>query len=272
MQGRLSTPRSNKIQEFPWETWDNEFSLANQLGLSLIEWTVDLEKLRENPFFTHQGQKMLSRLSSESLVSVVSMTLDCFVSAPVHKINPLTNLNSSIDDFIWVVNAVANTSVETLVLPIVAENGPESKESIARLCDFLTNIHDILKESDMRVAIECELDTRDIKCIANSVQFLENIGFNFDIGNSAAIGNIFEKEIDIYGDKIFNVHIKDRLRNGVTVPLGEGDANLSGVFGKLREIEYKGNFILQAARKGSGSELDTIKDYIEFCLGKGLCI
>ena len=189
MQGRLSPPRSNKIQEFPWETWDHEFSLANQLGLSLIEWTVDLEKLQENPIFTLPGQNKLSRLSSEALVSVVSITLDCFVSAPIHKINPLNNLNSSFDDFVWVVDRVANTSVETLVLPIVAENGPESKESLARLCDFLSNVHDFLQESNMRIAIECELDTGHIEHIANSVQFLENIGFSYRIFRKYRIKN-----------------------------------------------------------------------------------
>ena len=41
MQGRLSKQRSQLIQEFPWETWQTEFSLAKEIGLGLIEWTVD---------------------------------------------------------------------------------------------------------------------------------------------------------------------------------------------------------------------------------------
>ena len=51
MQGRLSKPRSSLIQEFPWESWREEFSAAHKIGISIIEWTVDHSRFLENPIF-----------------------------------------------------------------------------------------------------------------------------------------------------------------------------------------------------------------------------
>ena len=49
MQGRLSPLVNNQIQSFPFKYWLNEFPLANQLGISCIEWTLDYPKLHQNP-------------------------------------------------------------------------------------------------------------------------------------------------------------------------------------------------------------------------------
>ena len=45
MQGRLC-PMNNQIQAFPFDDWESEFPLANKLGLSCIEWTLDYPNLR----------------------------------------------------------------------------------------------------------------------------------------------------------------------------------------------------------------------------------
>ena len=45
------------------------------------------------------------------------------------------------------------------------------------------------------------------------------------MGNSASLGYDAQEEIDLLGNKIINVHIKDRIRSGTTVPLGTGDTD-----------------------------------------------
>ena len=47
MQGRLSKLVNNQIQAFPFKNWLNEFPLANKLGISCMEWTLDYPKLRQ---------------------------------------------------------------------------------------------------------------------------------------------------------------------------------------------------------------------------------
>ena len=47
IQGRLSKPINGHIQEFPKETWENEFKLLNNLGLNHIEWIVTKKSFNE---------------------------------------------------------------------------------------------------------------------------------------------------------------------------------------------------------------------------------
>jgi sugar phosphate isomerase/epimerase len=121
----------------------------------------------------------------------------------------------------------------------------------------------------MYLAIECELDLNAIEYLARNLYHYENIGFNFDIGNSASLNNNQATEISIYGNKLFNVHIKDRVFKGKTVPLGCGNVNFKSVFQNLKEINYKNNYIIQAARGPNQSEIMTNKSYLEFCIKNG---
>ena len=55
-------------------------------------------------------------------------------------------------------------------------------------------------------------------------------------------------EMEAYGDRISDVHIKDRVRGGKSVPLGAGDAKISMVLDLLSEINFDGPLIMQAFR------------------------
>ena len=78
---------------------------------------------------------------------------------------------------------------------------------------------------------------------------------NYDIGNSAALGFDSIEELDAYGDRITDIHIKDRTLNGSSVILGQGNANFDRFFQKLKECNYKGPFIMQAYRDDEGVEV-----------------
>ena len=59
---------------------------------------------------------------------------------------------------------------------------------------------------------------------------------NYDTGNSASLGYDPVEELGAYGPRIGSVHVKDRVRGGGTVPLGEGDARVETVFDLLHEL------------------------------------
>jgi hexulose-6-phosphate isomerase len=71
---------------------------------------------------------------------------------------------------------------------------------------------------------------------------------NFDSGNSASLGYDPVKELTTLGELIGNIHIKDRVLHGTTVPLGTGNADFPAIFSTLAAIGYRGPFILQTAR------------------------
>ena len=45
MQGRLSPIVGGMVQAFPWSAWREEFPAAETAGLSLMEWTLDQDRL-----------------------------------------------------------------------------------------------------------------------------------------------------------------------------------------------------------------------------------
>ena len=63
MQGRLSEIVNGKIQSFPWDEWEQEFSRASKIGISTMEWTLDHEKifLRNQQSVIHYYVGSLSR-------------------------------------------------------------------------------------------------------------------------------------------------------------------------------------------------------------------
>ena len=78
-----------------------------------------------------------------------------------------------------------------------------------------------------------------MKFISN---FNDSFGINYDIGNSAYYGFKFTNEKK-YFSRVYNIHVKDRDKNGQSVPLGSGLANFNEMFSYLK-IKYNGHLIL----------------------------
>ena len=87
MQGRLSPLVNGKIQEFPWDNWRQEFDLASGLGFSLMEWTLDQDRLYESPLMSEKGRLDIISLSSSYGVKIPSLTGDCFMQSPFWKLS-----------------------------------------------------------------------------------------------------------------------------------------------------------------------------------------
>jgi len=268
MQGRLSPPLTEKIQEFPATTWKNEFSKASSIGIQAIEWTVDLEDFKLNPLFNLSNKQELAELQEEFSISIPSVTLDCFVEAPLHKANALTGLKSDISDLVWIAERIHDTDVEILVLPIVAEGADFNYPALESLISTLNGSLGIFRDLGKKIAIECEFDLTSMEVMLNSLDS-DIFGVNFDMGNSAAIGHKPIDELEICKGRIFNVHIKDRILGGHTVPLGKGSVNFIKVAQILKEHEYSGNLILQAARNNNCDEVEQIVTYLDFCRNLG---
>jgi hexulose-6-phosphate isomerase len=71
-----------------------------------------------------------------------------------------------------------------------------------------------------------------------------------------------KEELEAYGLKILNVHVKDRKLGSTTVPLGTGNANINYVFQKLQEIGYSGGLTMQAAR--GENDVETAKEQLKY--------
>jgi L-ribulose-5-phosphate 3-epimerase len=75
-------------------------------------------------------------------------------------------------------------------------------------------------------------------------------------------------EIETYGDRIINVHLKDRSKSGPSVQFGTGNTDFDSYIRGLLEIEYKGNLILQSVRSPSNSHMTELIHSQKFVLDK----
>jgi L-ribulose-5-phosphate 3-epimerase len=265
MQGRLLPPSARQIQEFHWDNWHEEFFLASQIGINLIEWNLVNAKNEINPLLSVSGRKKIETLSQEHQILINSITLECLLDAPLHRKNPFTNKQTDISELKEIIRYSANLGIRIGVIPLVKESGYDDLNSLSFLIELLRPLQELCTSVNFFFALECEFDTELLSWLSHELINEPHIGFNFDTGNGAAIGNDPIKEIKIYGDKLFNVHVKDRLLHGNTVPLGQGNTNFPIIFRELHRVGYSGNYIIQAARQTKFKEKETIIEYLNQC-------
>lgn len=246
MQGRLSPIRNAQIQAFPWDDWRREFEIGEQHGFGLMEWTLDQERLYENPLMNEAGQVEIRDLCALHGVRIASLTGDCFMQAPFWKSKGRERENRE-RDFLAVAVACSAVGVEMMVVPLVDNGTLENADQEDQLVNFLQRHCAVLCEQNVRVVFESDFAPLELARFIDRLD-ADWFGINYDIGNSAASGFKPEDEFSAYAHRIDNVHVKDRPLAGTTVPLGEGDADFGSVFSALGKIGYAGNYILQTAR------------------------
>lgn len=259
MQGRLSPLIGGRIQTFPWPYWSNEFMIAEKHGFRLMEWTLDQDKLYENPLLTLTGQTEINVLRQRHGLVIASLTGDCFMQAPFWKTQG-DEQKALQHDFLAVAEACTAVGISMIVVPLVDNGRLENAEHENALIAFLQDHAGFLAEHGLKVVFESDFAPADL---ARFIDRLDPVlfGINYDIGNSAALGFNPSEEISAYGQRIINVHVKDRVLGGTTVPLGAGNADFETVFSTLNLVAYKGFYILQTARASDGDHAGVLSRY-----------
>ena len=259
MQGRLSAMVDGKIQAFPWTEWCDEFPRAKALGLTRMEWTIDQDQLRENPLATESGRKEIASLCKQNAIRISSLTGDCFMQAPFWKTTG-DKQKALIDDLDLLLDASSAVGIEFVVIPLVDNGKIESDTQTDALFRVLLDRTPSLARQNVKIVFESDLPPTPL------AQFIaklprEHFGINYDIGNSASLGYDSAEEIAAYHQRILNVHVKDRLRGGTTVPLGTGAADLAKAIRLIERSGYAGQYILQTARAADADHAGALAKY-----------
>lgn len=252
LQGRLTPSRGRGIQFFPGEPgeWEREFELASEIGISHIQWVCDTT---QNPVFDKEFRKKVKAVISKTGIPVKNMDVQLLVKLDIAQCP---------DELVTrLCEAVADIEAGTIEIPLL--EGSSLLDRTMRP-QRLTAFEQFLKAGQkygVGVAIETDPPPDDLSDILKSYPSLTVV---YDSGNSAGMGYDVEAELNTYGERISNVHIKDRLRGGSTVPLGTGFANFARLFKLLRTMEYTGPITLQAARGEDGQEVKTVQGQVMF--------
>ena len=266
MQGRLVPKYQDRYQAFPVGMWQDEFKVAKECGLDLIEFILDFNDAEENPLLKEGGVDEIKSIINKTGVSVQTICADYFMEAPLHSSDDKVSEESFkiLEQLLEVAKILQITDI---VIPCVDQSSLETKEAVNRFVEQITKIIPKIEKQNINLSLETDLAPQPFIELLDKLNS-KNITVNYDIGNSAALGFDSDEELEAYGDRITDIHIKDRILDSGPVILGEGNANFKKFFTKLKEFNYRGAFIMQAYRDDEGVEifkkqLAWVKPYLE---------
>lgn len=264
MQGRLSPIVNNRIQAFPLSNWENELTIASLNGFEIIEWTIDYWKYSSNPILAQDAELLYNKLENHG-IKISGVTCDHLMHFPFWRGDGAI-VDAIIEEFVNLLKKLICLNVGYVVIPLV-DNG--TVEDAAQEDFLVQKIQSIIESNDLEninILFETDKGPRDVMKFIKKFEGYNQIGINYDVGNSAALGYDMESEFQCYGNYIKNIHLKDRKLGGSSVRLGHGNTDFSK-FKKLIEfIEYEGYFIFQTARSSNGRHLEELNINKDFFL------
>jgi hypothetical protein len=250
IQGRLSTPTNNHIQEFPFHNWKNEFELLKELGLNHIEWIITKNSYQNNPLF----------LENLNDLPISSVCCDHIIDNNIHNFNFLKNELYDVCEY-SIRNKIFNISI-----PLLEQSNMENDLRRKEFIDSILLIKNKFKQ--LNFIFETELDPYKTLEIVKSDK---NFYVTYDTGNVTSYLKNHELYINVLKDKIINVHIKDRTFDSKTVYPLTGDTNFNFIFDLLNKVGYNSLYTMQLARTETGKEIEHIsncKNIFEGLYGK----
>ena len=259
MQGRLSPRIDGKIQAYPASTWQKEFEIAQEIGYAAIEWIVE-KPVETNALMTDSGKVEIKKVIASTGVRIDYVCADIFMQQPLVRMTEDTKSQNK-DYLLEILKNAKEVGAMGVEIPFVDNSSIQNDKEKQEFIDAMQGAFKLAKDLDIKISLETDLSPIAFKELLEQID-LDFIQANYDIGNSASLGFDPEEELDAYGQRILNVHIKDRKLGGTTVPLGTGNAKIDLVIQKLQEFGYSGGLTMQAAR--GVNDVETAKEQLNY--------
>ena len=253
MQGRLLPKYQGRYQAHPVGYWKDEFNVAASIGLDTIEFILDFNDIEQNPLLSESGVNEIRRISDQTGVQVQTICADYFMEAPLHSESDEI-AHSSGQVMNRLLKRAGELGITDVVVPCVDQSSLNDRQAMDRFVEQLTLLLPLAEKEEINLSLETDLAPQPFAELLGRFNSA-CVTVNYDIGNSAALGYDPIEELDAYGSRITDIHIKDRVLGGGPVVLGEGNANFEKFFIKLCEFDYRGPFIMQAYRDEEGVEI-----------------
>lgn len=243
MQGRLVEKYQGRYQAHPVGYWQDEFDRAAEAGLELIEFILDYNDADLNPLLC--APEKILEVCSKTGVGVRSICADYFMEAPLQR----TEESSAVLEKL--IETAAAVGARDIVIPCVDQSSLTDEVGAKAFCDTITKIAPKAQRLGINLSLETDLAPAPFATLLARIDSLV-VTVNYDSGNSAALGFDPAEEFATYGERITDIHIKDRTLGGGPVVLGEGDCDFDTVFELIASSSFDGPLIMQAYRDDEG--------------------
>jgi len=250
MQGRLLPKYQGRYQAHPVEYWQEEFTKAAELGLSCIEFILDFNDVETNPLLQSAGSDEILRMTVKTGVKVRTVCADYFMEAPLHHADEGVAANSqSVLRRLLAQSRILGLT--DIVIPCVDQSSLRDAAAQDRFVQRLLPLVVEAEDAGINLSLETDLAAQSFAELLARFDS-RRVTVNYDTGNSAALGYDPKEELACYGERISDIHIKDRVLGGGSVELGTGDTQFERFFQALCHLDYQGPFIMQAYRDDEG--------------------
>jgi hypothetical protein len=154
IQGRLSPITNNRIQQFPWNSWQNEFSIASKNDIKLIEWTIDTFNFHLNPLINLNQWEEINTIASKNNILIPSVTCDYFMENPPWK-SDIDLIKKGIKA---IFQGMKNIRANILVVPLVDNSSLLDASSVNTVKDLFTDLIPEMSQNGIQIAFECDLN------------------------------------------------------------------------------------------------------------------
>jgi hexulose-6-phosphate isomerase len=211
---------------------------------------------------TESGLSEIAKIIEKTNVKVDYICADIFMQQPLIRMNSETKESNKVylSQILLSANRIGAIGVE---IPFVDNSSIKNEEEKNELLEILQDSFKLANDLNLKISLETDLAPLEFKNLLDEIN-LEFVQANYDIGNSASLGYDCLEELEAYGNRILNVHIKDRVLGGSTVELGTGNADISLVLEKLNSINYLGGITMQAAR--GVDDVETAKRHLAYTI------
>ncbi len=221
------------------------FAMAAELGYDGLEFEVAAD-YEETLFSTAEGREQVKQYMAETGVAVPSMCVGALWATSPAATDPekLARAQYLISQGI---EACAAVGAKWFLVPITPSEDETvtHEEQVARWIREIKALAPQAEAADVTICLEnvgrgVGKSAEEIKALADGVGS-SHVKTYFDIGNSCNFGFDTMAEMDLLGDMMAIIHIKDFEGD----LLGEGKVDIPACIAKARELGYDGWLVLE---------------------------
>ncbi|MCE9947922.1 L-ribulose-5-phosphate 3-epimerase [Hafnia paralvei] len=253
-------------------SWPERLALAKSCGFDFVEMSVDEtdERLARLDWSTAQRSALVSAML-ESGIAIPSMCLSAHRRFPFgsHDENVRQQAREIMTKAIQLARDLGIRTIQLAGYDVYYEEQDEG--TLQRFTEGLTWAVEQAAGAQVMLAVEI-MDTEFMNSITKWKKWdrlLSSPWFSVypDVGNLSAWGNDVSAELALGIDSIAAIHLKDTYPVTASsqgqfrdVPFGEGCVDFVGIFRTLKQLNYRGSFLIEMwTEKAQEPVLEMIK-------------
>lgn len=238
-------------------SWPERLALAKACGFDFVEMSVDETDLRLSRLQWSKEQRLsLVNAMMETGVTIPSMCLSGHRRFPFGSRDPAIREQAYklMEQAIKLAKDVGIRTIQLAGYDVYYE--PHDEGTVARFAEGLAWAVDRAAAAQVMLAVEI-MDTEFMNAISKWKHWDKQQASPWftvypDVGNLTAWGNDVAAELALGIDRIAAIHLKDTQPVTASspgqfrdVPFGEGCVDFVGVFRTLKQLNYRGAFLIE---------------------------